>query len=979
MRVGPDGWEPAIADTDGYQLVVAGPGTGKTEFLVRRVEHLVAEGVARRDQIAVLCFSRRAAGDIRERIESTVGGTGTPVDATTFHSLALRMLETSSPDRRPIPLTTPEQIGLVTDVLAGEDPDAWPLTYRGILATPAFAAEVADLLMRCSERLLSPADVEELAAERADWRGIPGLYSRYLDRLDEIGRTDYGVLLASAVALLGTDEGQGLARAYRYVLVDEYQDTSPAQAEMARLLAGPHDNLTVTGDPYQSIYSFRGAELRNIEGFERRHPDVTRIVLAPSLRVPTEIMQAALRVVSPGHLPGSAGPVEAAPHQGRVEAYVFDQETAEAEWIAREAERAVLVDGIAPSAIAVLVRSKREMVNEISRALDRRGLPHDPPDSRLVDHPAIRLFHDLVTVATSGGALTTTSASQAAEADLAMRRILLGPLVGLTLGRERELLRRRRRTWAPWSAVLAEALPEALDLARLIGTKDWATEPSASEGFWAAWSGIDAMGSLVADAETAGWRKALTSFGQVLERQAERDDAVSLARFFELVDEGGYEATPLISHRPGEAGVTLTTLHQAKGLEFDFVFIANAVEGVFPDLRRGRRMLRPELLSPERTTDPQAQHLFQLQEEMRLAYTAMTRARLRVVWTATDAGVDQGEHRPSRFLVAASGAASLSEIGSPDREAGGPITLTGAETQLRRRLADPAEPLVDRLVAAAALASPGGPWWDSSAFAGVPERGPDSPIIGAGLRLSPSQADSYATCPRRYALERRLRLGDATSPYSQFGLLVHRALEIAESKVVGSGRQHADLAVALEAVDEVWTGADFGTEALDLAWKEQAIEGVTKLYNSWPHADGEPIALEERVEMTIAGVPWVGVVDRLEKTDSGVRVVDYKTSKSPTPVKDAAASIQLAFYAAAVGRAHQVVGAEMWFPRAKGGPVTTRHLDLERIDDLNDVMADLTEGVRSENWEATPGGHCARCDFRGSCPAWPEGRGAFLS
>lgn len=973
IRVAPDDWAGALANTDGHQIIVAGPGTGKTEFLVRRVSHIVQEGLARRDQIAVLCFSRRAAADIGARIETAVGSTGTPVDATTFHSLALRLLETAASGDRLVPLTTPEQVGVVEGILKNEDPADWPLTYQGILTTPAFAAEVADFLMRCSERLLAPSDLDERARERADWKGLPALYERYLEHLGDHDRTDYGVLLATAVALLRTKEGEELATNYRYVLVDEYQDTSPAQAEMAKLLAQPHGNLTVTGDPYQSIYSFRGAELRNVADFQEAHPDATRVVLSRSFRVPAAIMQSALRVVSGGMLPGAAGPVEPATHQGRVDSHLFDQETAEAEWIAREVERAILIDRVDPSSIAVLVRSKKELLNELSRALDRRGISHDPPDSRLVDHPAIRLFQDLVAVAVSG------DATLRGDTDRAMRRILLGPLVGLSLGREREIVRGRQRSSVPWAAVLREELPDFAEISTLVGDPRWATDGSAADGFWHAWSSLGAIEGLIRDADRADWRRAWSAFAQVLGRQAERDPSLSLVRYFELTEEGDFEATPLFSHRPGAKRVTLTTLHQAKGLEFDVVFIANAVEGVFPDLRRSRRMLRPELLSPERTTDANAQHVFQLQEEMRLAYTAMTRARMRVVWTATDAGVDQGEHRPSRFLVAAAGVDRLDEIGPPERDAGEAVTLSGAEIALRRQLADPGVGVVDRLTAAAVLATPADGWWDPIFFPGVPEAGPDSPLLGESIRLSPSQVDRYQQCPRLYALERRLRLGDAGSPYAHLGALVHRALELAEREVIGTGRRHAELDRALEVLGDVWEEeADFGTPQLDQAWLVKAVDAVTKLYENWPNKDGQPVAVEETVKATIADVPWMGIIDRLEETDEGLRVVDYKTSTNPPTKDEAAVSIQLAFYASAVSRRGPVIGAEMWFPRTKAQTVSTRALDLERSAEVFTQMEELTRSILAEEWSPTPGDHCKRCSFRTSCPAWPEGRGAYL-
>jgi superfamily I DNA/RNA helicase/RecB family exonuclease len=979
IRIEPEDWPEALADTDGHQIVVAGPGTGKTEFLVRRVAHLVTSGRARRDQIVVMCFSRRAAADLRRRIDEAIGAQGMPVDTTTFHSLALRLLEAAADGERPVPLTTPEQVGLVSEILAGEDPADWPVTYRGILTTAAFAAEVADFLMRCSERLLTPDDLEERAAERADWRGLPGLYRRYLEHLHSTGRTDYGVLLTQAVTLLETEEGRKLVSRYSHVLVDEYQDTSPAQARMADMLAAPSANLTVAGDPYQSIYSFRGAELRNVADFSRKHPDAKRVILSRSFRVPEEIFEAALRVVSSGELPGAAGPVEPAPHQGRVEAFVFDQETAEAEWIAREVEHAIEVDRVPSGAIAVLVRSKKELLGELSRALDRRRIPHDPPDARLVDHPAVQLFADLVTVALVGGPPGEVHPGSAADADRAMRHILLGPLLRLPLGKERALLRRRRYTGEGWGALVAAELPELPGLATLLSNTEWATTGPAVEGFWHAWATIDGVADLVTDDERREWRRAWSAFAQVLSRQAERDRKLSLARYFELTGEEDFEATPLLSHRPAEARVTLTTLHQAKGLEFDIVFVADATEGVFPDLRRSRRMLRPELLSPERTTDASAQHLFQLQEEMRLAYTAMTRARTRVVWTATDAGIDQGERRPSRFLVAAAGVAGLGELSPPGEEQHEPITITEAEARLRRDLCDPEAPAVRRLAAARLLARPPGPWWDPRGFAGVLAPGPDTPILEKKLRLSPSQAGAYQTCPRQYALERRLRLGDADSPYAQFGTLIHTTLQRAEGEVVGTGRRHADLDDALRHLEAVWNDADFGSPELTEAWLAKGRALITKLYENWPKHSGVPVALEEKVGANIEGVEWTGFVDRLEETSEGLRVVDYKTSTRVPTNEEIAASIQLGFYAlalAATGR--PVVGAEMWFPRANTKSVSVRSFEMDNLDALGKEIARITQEVRAEQWQPRVGKHCGRCAFRRACPAWPEGRGAFL-
>ena len=360
---------------------------------------------------------------------------------------------------------------------------------------------------------------------------------------------------------------------------------------------------------------------------------------------------------------------------------------------------------------------------------------------------------------------------------------------------------------------------------------------------------------------------------------------------------------------------------------------------------------------------------------MRLAYTAMTRARKRVVWTATEAGIDQGERRPSRFLRAAAGD---DPVGPPRETERDPITIREAETAMRRSLLDAAAGPAHRLAAARILGAPPHPWWDPTTFAGAVVPGPDAPVMKRPFRLSPSQADSYQRCPRRYVLERRLRLGDSTSVYAHFGELAHEVLEIAEGEVIGTGRRHADLDRVLEIVDEVWEKADFGTPDLDDAWKGKAVDMFQKLYENWP-GKGEPIEVEVAVESEIEGVRWIGRVDRLERSSEGLRVVDYKTGTREMTKDVAAGSIQLAFYALAAGEARgEVIASEMWFPRTKSKSVTTRQVAMHRLGEIAESMGEITRSISAEVWEPRVSEDCKRCDFRRSCPAWPEGKGAFL-
>ncbi len=993
-RVAPGDWPAVIAATDGPQLVVAGPGTGKTELLVRRAAHLLGSGLADEASLLLLTFSRRAAADLRRRVRSQLPGPRRPIQASTFHSFASRIVETFgirdtgwASDALPTLLTGPEQVALVAELLATENPAHWPLPQRSLLTSPTFAADVADFILRCGERLLTADALRRDHAERTDWRALPAFIERYAAACRQRGRIDYANLVAVAVAAASRPDAAGrIASQYRYVLVDEYQDTSPAQAELLRVVAGTAVNITVAADPYQSIYGFRGADLDNVADFPHqfRGPDGSpgrRIVLTTSFRVPAAVLDGALRITGPGRLPGGAGPVVPADHPGSVEGYVFDQESAEADWIAAEVERLHLEDGLPLGRMAVLLRSKRRLLPELSRSLDRRRIRHDTPDIRLVDHPAVRVVLDTARAAadiTPPDMATGDAAAGGGEADDLVRSILLGPLYGFPLSTERELHRDRRRSGLGWPEVLA-ARPETTGLAALLADGSWATGVSAAEGFWRLWTTLDGVGRLVADPAGAGYRAAWAALSQALNRQEERDPSMTLLEFATLSRRDDFEATPLLdADTSDDERLTLTTLHQAKGLEFDVVFIADAVEGGFPDLRRSLSVLRPEHLSPRGADD---ERRFRLDEEMRLAYTAMTRARSRVVWTATSAGTGLETERPSRFMVPAVGAVSHLDLGLPTPRSGPPLTVRELETGLRRSLVDPATPAGLRLAALEMLAHPPLPVWHAERFAGVSDRGPDTGVLPAAFRLSPSQAEVYADCPRRYALERRIGIGDPGTPSASFGTIIHLVLERAEGGALAAGRRRSDLASALAELEAAWDPEPFSP--FDAVWKRKAESLLTDLYELWPEDSENAVALERELALQLGGAAWTGRADRIERTSQGtLRIVDYKTGSKMPSRTEAASSLQLGYYLLAA-RADPSLGgdvaeAEAWYPR--GGLVDRRRrFSPENLIDVRTRLEEIAGDIRAEIWGPSVGEGCRWCGVKSVCPAWPVGREGFVS
>jgi len=984
IRVDPAGWEKAIEPAPVPQLIVGGPGAGKTEFVVRRAVHLAETGHAQ--ELLVLSFSRTGASDLDKRIRSRISGQTRAIDVSTYHSFAARLLETYAEyrgwDRAPDILPGPDQKQLVAELLETDSPDLWSPAFRPLLTTRTFADEVTDFILRCREQLIGPSDLAERADNRADWRGLSPFLDRYDHTLRSRSLVDYGTLLAEAAVLLADPTIAGLvADQYRYLLVDEYQDATHAQSVLLQRLVAEHGHLTAAADPYQSIYSFRGADIENVARFPADFAfggrPAERVTLTTSFRVPEAILTSAVRITAHA-LPGAAGKVKPAPGEGSVEVFRFGQQVEEAEWIAAEIHQLNLEHDVPFHRMAVFTRSKSRFLAPLSRALDRRAIPHDRPDTRLVEQSVVRFVFDLVTAA--------TGADGSAETDRAMRRVLLGPMFETPPARAAEIEQDRIRRGNSWADLVRSGISDGRALAKLLAKPVWAGEMPASSGLWELWSTLPQIADLATNAQREQERAAWSSFAQVLERWNERTPDGTLLDYRSYSETEDFEASPLISYQADEHDrVTVATLHQAKGLDFDIVFIADAVEGVFPDLRTRDSLLGTRHLQPHLPSDTVGYLSFRLQEERRLAYTAMTRATRRVVWTTTDAGPDIDGGSPSRFIPLAAGVATAEEAaedpGGPSR----PITVGQVESELRRTASDPAARAADRLAAVETLArSADLGLRPADQLAGTMDRGPDTGIVSGPVRLSPSQAVAYEACPRRYVLERKLGIGAEPSVYMEFGNLVHAVIDRVERAAAERGDRHGTLDEALDTLDDILAPGSFGGGAFDLAWRERARTALENLYTLWP-STGMPIGSEVELSIERDAARWIGRADRIERRDGSVAVVDYKTGAVITN-EDAATSLQLGFYVIAAREDPEVASeglvseAEMWFPmRALKRSIATRALDVSHLDQIENRMTAVAHGISNEDWTPTPGALCLRCPVRLACPAVPEGKEAFVS
>ncbi|MFJ4475002.1 ATP-dependent helicase [Streptomyces xanthochromogenes] len=420
VRSLPDPVEPPLLDApqrrvvdhcSGPLLVLAGPGTGKTTTLLEAVAARVAAGTDP-ERVLVLTFSRKAAVELRDRMALRLGAGAKSPQATTFHSYCyalVRAHQDAELFREPLRLLSgPEQDVAVRDLLAGQIDlqrtglahVGWPDELRACLTTRGFADEVRAVLARSRELGLGPDALARFAerAGRPDWKAASAFLAEYLDVLDLQGVLDYAELVHRAVLLAERVE----LPSYDAVFVDEYQDTDPAQVRLLRALAGGGRTLVAFGDPDQSIYTFRGADINGIldfpDTFARRDGSPAPVeVLTTSRRSGTALLDATRLLTRRMPLPRL--PVEQVrAHRelrptrtgGRVETYTYPTVSAELENIADLLRRAHLEEGVPWQEMAVLVRSGTRTIPALRRALTTAGIPVDTSgaDTPLRDEPA---------------------------------------------------------------------------------------------------------------------------------------------------------------------------------------------------------------------------------------------------------------------------------------------------------------------------------------------------------------------------------------------------------------------------------------------------------------------------------------------------------------------------------------------------------------------------------------------------------------
>jgi len=626
----------AVEHRGGPLLIVAGAGSGKTRVLTRRIAHLLASGDARPGEILAITFTNKAAGEMRERVVELVGPRARAMWVSTFHSACVRILRKEAPR---LGLTSSFSIYDALDsqrlmILVCRDLDLDPKRYP----PRAFSNQVSNL----KNELIDHETFAERASNHQE-KTLAEAYSDYQRRLRRANAFDFDDLISSTVAVLQLfpDVAEHYHRRFRHVLVDEYQDTNHAQYVLVNELVGrgsdgvPPAQLCVVGDADQSIYAFRGATIRNIEEFERDYPSATTVLLEQNYRSTQTILTAANSVITrntarrPKRLWTDAG------DGAQIIGYVADNEHDEAAFVAGEIDRLSDEDGVPARDVAVFYRT-----NAQSRSLEevfiRVGLPYKVVGGvRFYERKEIR------------DAVAYLRALANPDDDISLRRILNVPRRGIGDRAEAcvEVLAQRERI--SFGAALARARDAPMIATRSVAQiqlfvqmmSDLRTLVEAGSGpavvLQAVLEQSGYLAELVASADPQDETRVenLAELESVA-REFETDQPEgTLGDFLERVSlVADSDEIPDAEEHGGV--VTLMTLHTAKGLEFPVVFLTGLEDGVFPHMRS---------LGDAK----------ELEEERRLAYVGITRARERLYVSRAIVRSAWGApsyNPPSRFL-----------------------------------------------------------------------------------------------------------------------------------------------------------------------------------------------------------------------------------------------------------------------------------------------------------------------------------------
>ncbi|MFH2019468.1 MAG: UvrD-helicase domain-containing protein [bacterium] len=985
----------AVDTLDGPLMVVAGPGTGKTQTIALRIANILKKTDTEPDAILALTFTESGARAMRERLVGLIGTPAYYVNISTFHSFCVGIIR-DNPDFFTLdpsaePLSELEKLKLIHKLLDSHKlktikPVGAPYHYtKAVLGSLSDLKregvdpdEFAKVLAKEEEYLVSSGEelkkteISKLRRDLAKNKDLLILFREYEEELASSHRFDFDDMINSVTKAFRADEDflRSCQERFQYLLVDEYQDTNSAQNELLLLLAsywGDKANVMVTGDPDQSIYRFHGASIENQLSFIKVYPEAVVVTLKVNYRSTQTILDAADSLISHNNLRINDVVPSVDPHLtstsgvGKpVNLASLSSNTAELVFLAEDI-KAKIKNGASAEEIAIIYRTNLEAA-PIADVLVRYGLDYSVQGgANVLEDPTVSNFIRILRVVEE---MHRRQEDEDLFTILNYDLFKIAPLDVLKLAR---LAGSQKLT-----------LFDVLAKPTLLDSLELETKPAllATFDLLAKFSALDANHTfsetfelILNDSGYLNWvlgqidahhrvSRINTLFDEVKKMNRSEHD-LNLRGFLDNLDliEENHLRLEESSYGKTKDAITLTTAHSAKGLEWDHVYLTRTVDGAWGNNKARELIHLPEsLLTITKPSDKEKS-----EDERRLFYVALTRARKSVSLSYASEYVSFGSTRasiPSMFL---------SELGDTHTTK---LDTTKIEKEAHLHL--------EKLLTKSSL-----PTTSKKEETFLAE-------LVANFSLSVTALNTYLECPYKFKLDKLLKVPHSKKPHLAFGTAVHAAFEsfYRSFKETSALPPKAFLISEFEkALDrEVLTPKD---HALRLT---QGREILSSYYDFFVADFKKPLDLEKFSRVQLGDITLTGKLDRLETLDPAahtVKVIDYKTGKGKSRnyiegnTKDNSGDLkrQLVFYKLLIDLDRRLKNinfgeAELDFvgvPLEKGK--SGRHslsISAEEVDNLKKTIKEVMGDIRALKFPRTKDlKPCGNCDFRHHC--YPNG------
>lgn len=956
----------AVSQTEGPMLIVAGAGTGKTKVITSRILYLLLDKKVPSSQVLALTFTEKATEEMISRVDEAMPLSYEEVTIKTFHGFCELVLRERGMDIGIDPgyrlLTQPEQwLFLRTHLFSFEldyyrplgNPNKFLHTLLGHFSRLKDEDIQPDAYIARAEMCLEKAEDDVAKEDATKMLEVAKAYQTYQQLMLENNCLDFGDLQFYALRLFEKRPSvlQEFQNRFQYILVDEFQDTNYAQNKLVTQLAAKHQNITVVGDDDQSIYKWRGASLSNIRSFEKLFPNAQKVVLTDNYRSVQNLLDVAYHVVqknNPDRMEHEAHidkrliartfTEPGVPVQVRHYSHYLDEVRDIVDTIGT-----LVKNGTSYRDIALLVRANQHAASFVD-ALKDADVPFTVRDTQgLLRFEEVK---DLVAV---------LRFLARPHDDVAFFRLLSLPLFDIPMSLILDALDSARKTdYKPIFYYLQtslknkeeqtlpgmeEASPFNVAQQLFESLLDFSRSHSVHRvlGEFLDVSGYVRQLTKVDTYENGEKIQHISNFLEIAKDFGNDANERPIPAFLEYIDslQEAMGAIPSTTNMDQDA-VSIMTVHAAKGLEFDTVFVPSLVNQRFPSTRRSDPIEIPQSLLEEELPEKD----MHLQEERRLFYVACTRAKKELILSYSDTYEGRKKWKPSPFIaevLESDGAELIDHTQNAQNAQESDVRVHGS---LKLQESEKS-PMVEKL-------------------SSIPELNVN--------QLSYSKIDAFKSCPLKYKFRYYFKIPTPQAHAANFGSSVHNTVNKFYEEVKAGSQP--TLERLKELYEQCWIGTGYDGKGHEQARKKKGWEVMERFFAVEQEANFHvPAFLERPFRLKIGNIAFTGRIDRIDQLEDGTyEVVDYKTGTSKRNI-NLKKDLQLSLYALAAKEIFNIPVSTLSLYYLEDASKASTERSTEDLVAVKEELLELSAEMKHSDLAPTPGFHCGFCEYRVLCHA----------